>query len=383
MNKYKKAGQTKTKKVIDSIPIGSIYNNRKIIDFEKNKHNKTVAVTVCLLCGLQKNVLLYDLKRGIVCKCSTNEKRKNTVLTKYNVNNVANLDIVQEKILNTRLVHNKNNQFRSTTELEIESFINELGFNTIHFSSGKSEIDIFVPEKRVGIEVNGLYWHSQEKGKTSSYHINKKLQCLKDNIELITLWTNLWDSRKEQVKNFLTSKLNKNKYRIPVRKCIIKELTYNEAKQFIDSYHIQPLKTSIILAYGAYYNNECIAVVSFAKHHRDSSKITLNRLCSKAEYTCIGFLGKTVKMAYNRLKQPIYTWVDRCWSEGSSYLKAGFVLDKILKPDYFYYKAGYNNKIISKQSFRKIDERTESQRAKDEKLYKIWDCGKIRFVYKN
>ena len=39
------------------------------------------------------------------------------------------------------------------------------------------EIDIYVPSKQIGIEYNGLYWHSEGNGKDKWYHLNKLLAC--------------------------------------------------------------------------------------------------------------------------------------------------------------------------------------------------------------
>ena len=40
------------------------------------------------------------------------------------------------------------------------------------------EIDILLPDVKIGFEYNGLYWHSELK-KEKKYHINKTNECLK------------------------------------------------------------------------------------------------------------------------------------------------------------------------------------------------------------
>ena len=48
-----------------------------------------------------------------------------------------------------------------SAELEIIDFLTELKIRSIHrYSKQGPELDIFLPEYNVGIEFNGLYWHS-------------------------------------------------------------------------------------------------------------------------------------------------------------------------------------------------------------------------------
>lgn len=50
-----------------------------------------------------------------------------------------------------------------------------------------SEIDILLPDLRIGIEVCGLYWHS-EKFKPPTYHRDKMLNCERNGYRLITVF---------------------------------------------------------------------------------------------------------------------------------------------------------------------------------------------------
>jgi len=53
------------------------------------------------------------------------------------------------------------------------------------------ELDIYLPEYKLGIEFNGLYWHS-ELFKNKDYHLNKTLECKKRNIELLHIFEDDW-----------------------------------------------------------------------------------------------------------------------------------------------------------------------------------------------
>lgn len=309
-------------------------------------------------------------------------KKIATNMTKRGVPHHSMCPEIMDKILLSKNVADRARGFRSVAEAEIEEFVCSLQLTAKHHASGGKEIDILIEEKGIGIEHNGEYWHSEARGRDSRYHLRKKLQAAESSIDLITIWAHLWQTRKDQVKGYLRARLGCCHNRTAVRKLEVREISREDAKVFVEAYHIQGAPARIDLALGAFSGDSLLAVAAFAPHHRGTGQITLNRLCTKDDWTVAGFLGKAVRVASGIYKQDIITWVDRCWSEGSAYLTAGFDKDKILPPDYFYVSLS-GGRIISKQSFRKVDSRTESQRAADEGLTRVWDCGKIRFVFKS
>ena len=184
-------------------------------------------------------------------------------------------------------INRSGNRFSSKGEKEVRSFIESLGFKTktkkIYCKIIKKyrEIDIFISELNIGIEYNGLYWHSEANPKIyPKYHLEKTELCKKNGIRLIQIFEHEWRDRKDQVKSFLRSALNKNENFIYARKCDIRQVSKEETKQFLNNYHIQgncPHTTS----YGLYYNNELLALVTIGKHHRNSTEIVLSRFVGK------------------------------------------------------------------------------------------------------
>lgn len=73
----------------------------------------------------------------------------------------------------------------------------------IPHSNKLQEIDIFIPELNIGIEFNGVYWHSIEGGKDKYYHVNKRLSAEYLGIKLLTVWEDEWKYKTEDVKNYL------------------------------------------------------------------------------------------------------------------------------------------------------------------------------------
>jgi hypothetical protein len=110
----------------------------------------------------------------------------------------------------------------------------------------------------------------------------------------------------------------------------------------------------------------------------------LTRFTTKNNYTIQGILSKISKLASKELNSDIISWADYRLSNGNGYEKAGWIKEKLLPPDYFYFKG---LRIVSKQSRQKKivstpEGMTEREHAKLDGLIRIYDCGKIRYKYK-
>lgn len=70
---------------------------------------------------------------------------------------------------------------------------------------GGKELDIYIPSIKVGIEYNGLYWHSNEMVKTT--HFEKVNLASRKNTHLIMVYENDWLFRTQAVKNKLLDNL--------------------------------------------------------------------------------------------------------------------------------------------------------------------------------
>lgn len=81
------------------------------------------------------------------------------------------------------------------------------------------EIDIYIPERKMGFEFNGTYWHSTLV-KEKDYHIKKRKACIENNIQVFFLWEH-WGSSlcKDIIKEILFNELIPiNKYPYSIQK---------------------------------------------------------------------------------------------------------------------------------------------------------------------
>jgi hypothetical protein len=315
------------------------------------------------------------------------EKFPSILKSKYGVENYRQLPEQRNK-LKQWCIDNPDKLYTSKAEQEILDWIRTLYPEAAKFRKESNEIDIFVPSINLGIEHNGLYYHSML-FKEKEYHINKTKFFESHNIRVIHIWEHEWKYRKEQVKSFITSALGKNEFKLNARNCNIRWSSLKEeiakAHVLIDATHIQGHTNSTKYVANVYYKEDLIATATFGKHHRGKDEWVLTRFCTKKSYTVRGLLSKISKIAYKNLQEPLTSWADYRLSQGNGYLMAGWQLEDTLKPDYFYFKTS-TLQISSKQSRQKRlvktpQELTEYEHAQLEGLEQVWDCGKIRFKY--
>ena len=286
----------------------------------------------------------------------------------------------------------------SKNENEIYEFIiNIIGKENVIKSetsilSKHKEIDIFIPSLKLGIEYNGCRWHSEQFGKGKFYHLNKTNECAKQGISLIHIFEDEYNDKKEIVLSKLRHLLHcQILTKICGRKCNVSEITYEESKKFLNENHIQGSQKATIYL-GAKYADELVGVMTFIKTHNNEWE--LNRFASSNKYICQGIGGKLFSYFIKNYNPIIIkSFADRRWTTNSHdniYIKLGFKLKEILKPDYKYVIDG-NYKRIHKFNFRKqllhkkygFDlSMTENEMSEKLKAYKIWDCGLYKYVWK-
>lgn len=274
----------------------------------------------------------------------------------------------------------------SRAESEIATFIRTLGENIItndkSILSGK-ELDIYIPDKNIAIEYNGIYWHSSIK-KTPNYHVNKMLECKKQNIQLIHIFEDEWQTKPEIVKNRLRSILGHDD-RVAARKCNIIALTFEEYKNFVEKTHIRGYAHSTI-KYGLALDGKIKAVMGFSKSRYTKTGYELIRYCSDG--TVVGGAGKLLKHFIKKHRpECIVTYADRCWSNGNLYKKLGFtdITSSEANTGYWYIKNGirYHRSNFTKARLIKLGydpNKNESAIMQELGYTKIHDCGNYKFI---
>lgn len=278
-----------------------------------------------------------------------------------------------------------------TTEENIRTWLNSLGFNFKEalIPNDTKQLDGLDEEKKVAFEYCGLYWHNEKspQPRNRSYHHHKLKACNGSNIRLFTIFEDEWLQREAQVKGFLKAALGKCSRRFVARKLKVKLIDTKTAQDFYEAYHIQGGKISATYSAGLFNEDELIGAMSFGKHHRNNKEFVLNRLCFRNDCYVVGGASRLFKFLLDESKyETIISWSDNRWSEGGVYESLGFTMEENMKPDYSYVDSRTYDRRIPKQSQQKRstncpEGKTEKEWADERGLYRIWDCGKVRWKY--
>ncbi len=279
---------------------------------------------------------------------------------------------------------------RSGYENEICDFLTNIGINFIQsykIPNTKYEIDILLPDYNLGIEFNGLYWHN-ELFKTPNYHLDKTNKCKEIGINLIHIFEDEWIYKREIVQSIIKNKVKICDNRIYGRKCEIREVSVNETKKFLDTNHIQGIVNSKVKL-GLYYDNELVSLMTFSKGRvimgGKENEWELNRFCNKLNTNVIGAASKLLNFfVKNYTPKVLVSYSDIRIFEGQMYEKLKFKFISQSKPNYWYiigdkrhYRFNFNKTNLIKEGFD--PSKTEKEIMFDRKIYRIYDCGNIRW----
>lgn len=105
----------------------------------------------------------------------------------------------------------KSSGYSSLQEIEMRKFIESLDVNIEYNNSiiiAPYELDMYLPNKKLAFEFNGIYWHSINYGKDKYYHMNKTKLCRDKGITLIHIFEDLWQTQKDCCKQLIKNAIN-------------------------------------------------------------------------------------------------------------------------------------------------------------------------------
>lgn len=280
---------------------------------------------------------------------------------------------------------------------------------------GRQELDIVVPSMKIAIEYNGTRWHSELCKSNSDYHLKKQQLCTSLGYRLIFIWEDDFLQRRDTVIKMLAYKLHhigaikdlvsdydeKVCQTVYARQLIVSEVTGYDARCFLEQNHIQGSVTSSVHLALKDTDGDIRALLSLrspkncSRMYRDDGEWEIQRYATKGHIP--GGFTKLLKAAEKLLLSKGYDltkWVSfssNDVSDGSLYRQSGFVIDNILKPDYKIVGDYTKWKRVPKEQFQKKRFRSDDSLLWDEnwterealaanKLYRIFDAGKIKWI---
>jgi hypothetical protein len=305
---------------------------------------------------------------------------------------------LQQLASTTRSRLNEAVQFkkRSSLEIELEQYLLSSGLKIIpNYRFNQIEIDLFIPELKLGIEINGLVWHSEFFGKKNrGYHLGKTEICEKAGIQLVHVFEDEWQYKKELVLSKLmyrTKKAELTRVR-PGKFRFTDEVSTAEEREFLEKNHIQGYSPST-RKLGAYLDGELKAILTYSSRtsttNQKEGTVELLRFSVDREISSPGLFSKMLKLSMKLFSiDTVTTFADRRWTSGENnlYLVAGFKLEKISPPNYWYIRGmrrvhRYNfTKARIVKMFNGDPNLTEVENMRKLGYDRIWDCGNYKYV---
>lgn len=317
------------------------------------------------------------------------------LINEYSPQGVANkLGVDRNTILRYCQMYNITpNKYISSLETEMRMFLTGLGINFIQNDKNiisPYELDFYIPEYSLAIEMNGDHWHS-DKFKDNLYHYNKWKWCKEKNIKLLTIFETEWYNKSDIIKNIIKNNLKFNTNKIHGRNFTIRQIDTSAYKKIVEKYHIQGFVSGIIY-YGCFAGDDLKAVMcfSYTRGSKEHRRFELRRWASDFGLYP-GLFSKTFEFARKDLNfTKVVSFSDNRWFDGKAYERIGFKRGCEIGPSYHYL---YRNEVVHCSRFTKgnilkkfpevdfSDCKTEKEMMEKLGIPRIWDCGKQEWIY--
>ena len=271
-----------------------------------------------------------------------------------------------------------------------------------------SEIDIYLPDYKIGIECNPVSTHNSSfvdpwgsDPKHYKYHQNKSIVAERNGVFLFHVFGYEWSSNKDIIKSMIRNLLGLNEKKIGARETILdKNVSYNEFCNFLNENHRQGSISAKVRLGLRDNDGQLVSVMSFG-HMRntmgyskgDKGSWELSRFCNKINTSVIGSASKLFKYflgIYNPDK--VISFSDVAHTRGDLYELLGFKYDHLTTPSYVwvdkYDSISYHRVNCQKKYLPKLlkDDsvdmnKTEKEIMEEHGFARVYDCGVIKWVY--
>lgn len=274
------------------------------------------------------------------------------------------------------------------------------------------EIDIYLPEHKIGIECNPASTHNSsvcdpwgQEPKYYKYHQMKSFAANDAGIFLFHIFGYEWVNKKDILKSMITNLLGLNSNSFGGRDTYIDEISHQECKQFLNLNHRQGYTSSKVrLGLRLKENNQLVSVMTFS-HMRNTIGKTddcsendweLSRFCTKLDTNISGGASKLFKhFLIKYTPSRVISFSDVAHTRGNMYSNLGFRKESVSDPSYIWTDV-YDNKYFHRVSCQKqhlrnlfndptidIENLTEREIMESHKYVRVYDCGVIKWVYQN
>lgn len=330
----------------------------------------------------------------------------NELPTKHQLASIANrtintvISVVRRYNLNQFILNSRSSYLVSIIlrELQKLNISYELNNRSILIDEGRHfEIDIYLPDYNLGIEVNPVSTHSVDVGKlglsSKTYHQEKSLLAEEKGVGLIQFYdADYHDARRFEVFKEQLKALVSDKTKIGARKCSVQPIGAKICNQFLNKYHFQGMERSSSVRYGLYHDDNLVGVLTLGKSRYTKDEFEIVRYCMDPNYVVMGGFSKLFKYALKNIKSgsKIVSYMDlnKRLRASNVYEKHGFQFDGLTKPDYVWVKR-YGTETLSRYNTTKsklVSEGYDASKSEveimiDRGCFRVFGSGSKRYVF--
>ena len=244
------------------------------------------------------------------------------------------------------------------------------------------ELDVYVPEKRVAVELHGIYYHTEQFISNQNYHDVKRQRTEAAGIKLVQIFEDEWRDKREIVESMLLHALGASSHKIGARQCEVLPVNKSDRKDFFEQNHLEG-DTLAKVAFGLYDGDELVACVSLRDPmHKGTYDgcIEIARFATKKNTSVQGGLSKLLKECKKFVVKNSYkgliTYADTRIGQCKSYEKVGMRLIGQTSPRFWWTD---HQKRYNRFKFRADPSRgmTEAQVADEAGVVRIWGCSNL------
>jgi hypothetical protein len=243
------------------------------------------------------------------------------------------------------------------------------------------ELDVWVPSHRLGVEYNGLYWHSAACDPDKARSQRKLDACNAAGVHLYSIFEDEWRDHGPIIQSMLKHRLGLSSRRVYARALQLRQLSTDEAKAFFSAHHLEGYARSSVTFGLVDAAGQAVAALSLRRpfHKRYADMMEVSRCCSAAGLAVAGWLGRLTKeaLAWTKQhgKQGMMTYVDSRVGMGDGYASAGWRMAKASTGPRFHwtdFHRRYNRFACKADKERGL---TQRQAADEMGFIEIWGCS--------
>lgn len=236
----------------------------------------------------------------------------------------------------------------------------------------------FKLNETVYVNVDGLYWHSENQ-KDKNYHLNLRKEFEKNNLIMFQFREDEVFNKPNIVKSIVSNKLGKCSIKLMARKTTIKTVSQLEAKVFLNENH---LMGSVNARHIGLHDKED-KLVAILSYKRRKNAMNIERYCSLVNCSISGGFSKLISYLENNCLTPeiteIHNWVDLRYGTGVHLLTKEFTQrTETLGWSWTNGASTFNRlKCRANMDARKLPEK---KHAEELGWYRIYDAGQRLYV---